>query len=96
MNADELPERPGRSQIASVLSGLYPAVRRCTSGETFVAPVAIVIRNDGLVTSASVIGQFASTPVGDCISALVARAQFPRFRANEIRITYPYVGPRPR
>ena len=74
-----------------MLSGLNNAVRTCTNGQTGVAPVAIVISNDGLVTSARVSGQFAGTAAGDCISAVVSRAQFPRFRGNEIRITYPYV-----
>ncbi len=90
-NADELPERPTRGQITSVLSGLNNAVRTCTNGQMGTAPVAVVIRNDGLVMSARVSGLFAGTAAGECISAVVSRAQFPRFRGNEIRITYPYV-----
>jgi len=34
---------------------------------------------------------FAGTAAGECISAVVSRAHFQRFRANEVRITYPFV-----
>jgi hypothetical protein len=50
-----------------------------------------VISNDGSVSSANVSGQFAGSAAGECISGVVGRAHFPRFRANEVRITYPFV-----
>lgn len=87
----ELPERPTRSQITTVLSGLNGPVRSCANGQTGTAPVAIVIGSDGAVRSANVSGQFAGTPAGECIAGVVRRARFPAFRAPQVNITYPFV-----
>ncbi|MEZ4391957.1 MAG: hypothetical protein R3A48_12745 [Polyangiales bacterium] len=73
------------------MSGLNSAVRACAQGQTGTAPVAIVIGNDGAVRSANVSGQFAGSPVGSCIAGVVNRAHFPRFRANSISVTWPFV-----
>ncbi len=89
--AAELPERPTRSQITSVLSGLNGAVRSCTNGQTGTAPVSLVIANDGTVSSANVSGQFGNSAAGECISGVVRRAHFPRFRAQQVTLTYPFV-----
>ncbi len=87
----ELPERPTRQQITSVMGGLNSAVRACAQGQTGTAPVAVVIANDGSVRSASVSGQFAGSPIGECIQGVVNRAHFPAFRASESRVTWPFV-----
>jgi len=87
----ELPERPTRSQMTAVLSGLNGPIRTCANGQTGTAPVAIVIGNDGAVRSANVSGQFSGTPIGECIAGVVRRAHFPAFRAQQVNITYPYV-----
>lgn len=87
----ELPERPTRSQITSVLSGLNGAVRSCTNGQTGTAPVSLVIMNDGTVSQANVSGQFGGSAAGECISGVVRRAHFPRFRAQQVSLTYPFV-----
>lgn len=89
--AAELPERPTRSQITSVLSGLNGAVRSCTNGQTGTAPVSLVIQNDGTVSQANVSGQFGGSAAGECISGVVRRAHFPRFRAQQVSLTYPFV-----
>ncbi len=89
--ANDLPERLDRMQITRALSPLNGAVRACGSGETGTAPVAIVINNDGTVRSATVSGQFAGTPVGDCINSVVRRAHFPAFRSPTQNVMYPYV-----
>lgn len=87
----ELPERPTRQQITSVMGGLNSAVRACAQGQTGTAPVAVVIASDGSVRSASVSGQFAGSPIGECIQGVVNRAHFPAFRASESRVTWPFV-----
>ena len=87
----DLPERLGRAQITGVLSPLTGAVRSCAQGQTGTAPVAIVIGNDGAVRTASVSGQFAGTPVGECIAGVVRRAHFPAFRAPVQNMMFPYV-----
>ncbi|MBI5514372.1 MAG: hypothetical protein HY909_11425 [Deltaproteobacteria bacterium] len=87
----ELPERPNRQMVTSVLSPLSGAVRACAQGQTGTAPVAITIGNDGTVRSASVGGQFAGTPVGECIAGVVRRAHFQPFRAPQANVTWPFV-----
>lgn len=95
--APDVPERLNRSAATAVLVGLGGAVRACAHGQTGTAPVAIVIVSDGSVSQANVTGQFAGTPVAECISGVVRRAHFPPFRAAQANITYPYVilPPRP-
>ena len=92
-----LPERLGRAQITGVLSPLTRAVRSCAHGQPGTAPVAIVIGNNGAVRSATVSGQFAGTPIGECIAAVVRRAHFPAFQAPVQNMMFPYVinPPRP-
>lgn len=87
----DLPERLGRAQITSVLGPLNGPVRSCAQGQTGTAPVSIVIGNDGAVRTATVSGQFAGTPVGDCIAGVVRRAHFPAFRAPTQTLMFPYV-----
>nr|MBK7063972.1 hypothetical protein [Deltaproteobacteria bacterium] len=53
--------------------------------------MSIVIGNDGAVRTATVSGQFAGTPVGDCIAGVVRRAHFPAFRAPTQNLMFPYV-----
>lgn len=89
--AADLPERLGRAQITGVLSPLNGAVRSCAQGQTGTAPVSIVIGNDGAVRTATVSGQFAGTPVGECIAGVVRRAHFPAFRAATQNLMFPYV-----
>ena len=96
-DGNDLPERPTRSQITTVLSALNGPVRFCANGRTGTAPVMIEIGNDGLVRSARVTGEFAETTEGRCIEDVVRRARFPAFRAPEVRLIYPFVvlPPRP-
>ncbi|MBK8693375.1 MAG: hypothetical protein IPN17_14060 [Deltaproteobacteria bacterium] len=74
-----------------MLGPLNGAVRSCAQGQTGTAPVSIVIGNDGAVRTATVSGQFAGTPVGDCIAGVVRRAHFPAFRAATQNLMFPYV-----
>lgn len=91
LNRAAQPERPSRSDVTGVLSSLNGPVRACLNGETGTAPVSITILSSGAVSSARVTGQFAETPAGRCIEAVVSRARFRSFRAAQVSITYPYV-----
>jgi hypothetical protein len=55
------------------------------------ANVAITIGNSGRISSASVTGQFAGTPTGDCVAKAVKSASFGRFKGAPQSIVYPYV-----
>jgi hypothetical protein len=87
----DVPERPTRQMVTSVLTPLNGAVRACAQGQTGTAPVAITIADDGSVRSADVRGQFGGTPVGACIEGVVRRARFQPFRAPQANVTWPFV-----
>ena len=89
--AADLPERLSRPQVSGVMTPLASGARACTQGQTGTAPVAITIGNDGVVRAASVSGQFAGTPAGDCIANLVRRAHFPAFRQPQASFVWPFV-----
>ena len=85
----ELPERPTRAQITSTMTPLTPAVRACTQGQTGMATVAMVIRNDGTVQTATVSGPFSSD-ANNCIAGVVRRAHFTSFTRPSVPIMYPF------
>lgn len=87
----DLPERLNRSAITHTLAPLNGAVRACAQGQTGTAPVNITIGNDGAVRNAVLSGQFAGTPVGQCITNTVRRAHFPQFRHPTQTVMYPFV-----
>ncbi|MEZ4406310.1 MAG: hypothetical protein R3A52_07535 [Polyangiales bacterium] len=87
----DLPERLNRSAITGTLAPLNGAVRACAQGQTGTAPVNITIGNDGNVRNAALSGQFAGTPVGECITGVVRRAHFPQFRNPTQTVMYPFV-----
>ena len=89
--AADLPERPTRSQVTSVLTPLNGAVRQCAGSQTGTAPVSITINSDGSVRTATVGGPFAGSSVGECIAGVVRRAHFQPFRAQQAQITWPFV-----
>ncbi len=85
----ELPDRPNRAQITSTMTPLTPAVRACTQGQTGVATVAMLIRNDGTVQTANVSGPF-NPDANNCIAGVVRRAHFQPFTRPTVPIVYPF------
>lgn len=53
------------------------------------AQVTVRIEADGSVSSAEVTGEFAGTPSGRCVEAVVRAARFPSFKEGPIVIQYP-------
>jgi len=88
MAASNLPATPSRGDVGSALGGVRGAVSACGSGG--VANVAVTFRSSGSVSSASVGGDFAGTPVASCISRAVRSARVPPFSNPSFSVTYPY------
>lgn len=88
---DDLPETPSRDQVLSALKAIQPQVQACGNGGGGVANTAItVMGSTGRVTSATVSGQYAGTPVGSCVAKTVRNAKFPRFKRSTFQINFPY------
>lgn len=85
-----LPAHPDRDRVQSVLSGVSDAVAACAAGEHGTASVYVVVVSSGRVTTATVSGRFAGTPIGSCIARAVRTARFPRFSEERFEVTYPY------
>lgn len=85
-----LPETPDRSTIQAVLAARTDAVTACAAGAHGLADVDIVIASSGRITTATVNGSFAGTPVGSCIARAVRAATFPPFSQPRFEVTYPY------
>lgn len=88
MAASNLPATPSRADVGSALGGVRGQVSACGSGG--VANVAVTFRSSGSVSSASVGGDFAGTPVASCISRAVRSARVPPFSNPSFSVTYPY------
>jgi hypothetical protein len=85
-----LPATPDRSTIQAVLSARTAAVTACANGAHGLADVDIVIASSGRITTATVNGPFAGTPVGSCIARAIRGATFPPFSQPRFEVTYPF------
>ncbi len=86
----DLPSTPDRSTIQAVLAARADAVSACANGAHGLADVDIVISGSGRITTATVNGTFAGTPIGSCIARAVRAATFPPFTQPRFQVTYPY------
>jgi hypothetical protein len=71
------------------MSRLSAAVRACTQGQTGTATVAMMVRANGTVMSASVSGPFSGDATS-CIRGVAMGAQFPPFTRPQVPIVYPF------
>lgn len=93
---DELPQTPTRDEVAKTLRDLNPLVSLCSEGKGGVIRVHLAITGKtGLVKEATVIKQFAGSKVADCVTDIVSRAQFPRFKKKTLTVVFPYTFPEP-
>jgi hypothetical protein len=76
------------SDIARVMGGLKVRGKECarTVGQTGVAEMKLAVAKDGSVSSASVGGKLAGTPLAACIEKAARSATFPR--SNGLRFDY--------
>ncbi len=85
-----VPATPDRATIQAVLAARTDAVTACAAGAHGLADVDIVIASSGRITTATVNGTFAGTPVGSCIARAVRGATFPPFSQPRFEVTYPF------
>jgi hypothetical protein len=89
--ANTIPVAPSREDVTKAMTVLLPAIRGCAAGQSGLANVGIVVKNDGHVESASVTGApFEGDRSGRCMEGVVRRAKFPRFQQSSFRIVFPF------
>jgi hypothetical protein len=55
------------------------------------ARLSVTIGKAGKITHASVTGEFAGSPTGECVVAAVKSASFRRFKGKPLSINYGYL-----
>jgi hypothetical protein len=84
-----LPDTPSRDQALAAMNAIKPAVQACAHGENGVALVDVNVAGaTGHVTNAQVKG--VTGPAGSCIAQAVRKAQFPKFKQNVFKLTFPF------
>ncbi|MCC6747174.1 MAG: zinc-ribbon domain-containing protein [Deltaproteobacteria bacterium] len=90
-SAEGKPSRPSKGQVKSAMAGLRPQVANCF--RQFKTPgnlqVKVTVRPDGSATG-TVVGSFAGTPLGSCVSSGVPKLTFPSFTGNPFSFVYPF------
>lgn len=86
-----LSETPSREAVRDALDGVAPQVYACYGEEEHgLAEVAVIVAGSGRVTTCTVSGRFAGTPVGSCIARAVRGARFPAFSQPRFEVHYEY------
>lgn len=86
-----VPVAPSREDVTRAMTVLLPAIRGCAAGQSGLATIGIVVRNDGRVESAAVSGApFEGERSGRCMEGVVRRAKFPRFQQSTFRVQFPF------
>jgi hypothetical protein len=89
--SNAIPVVPSRDDVTRSMTILLPAIRGCAAGQSGLATVGIVVKNDGHVESVSVTGApFEGDRSGRCMEGVVRRAKFPRFQQSSFRIQFPF------
>jgi len=73
-----------------VLDGVAPQVYACYGDDHGLAEVTVIVAGSGRVTTCTVSGRFAGTPVGSCIARAVRSARFPAFSQERFTVNYEY------
>jgi hypothetical protein len=90
---EDLPDTLNPDQIKSGMSSVKGRVMGCYDKYDVagVARLSVTIGKAGKITHATVTGEFAGTPTGECVSAAVKTASFPRFKGKPLSINYSYL-----
>jgi hypothetical protein len=90
-SAAVLPQVPAREDVIKSMSVLVLAIRGCAQGASGMAPISMVVRNDGHVESAALSGgPFVGTASGRCMEGVARRARFPRFQQQRLHLQFPF------
>jgi hypothetical protein len=86
-----MPLAPSREDVTRVMTVLIPAIRGCAKGQSGLATVSVVVKNDGRVQSAAVSGApFEGTASGRCMEGVVRRMRLPAFQQEAFRVQFPF------
>ncbi|HKP55085.1 MAG TPA: hypothetical protein VJV78_00110, partial [Polyangiales bacterium] len=86
-----VPLAPSREDVTRTMTVLLPAIRGCAGGESGLATLGIVVRNDGHVENVTVSGApFEGARSGRCMEGVVRKAKFPRFQQSSFRVQFPF------
>jgi hypothetical protein len=85
-----LPESPSRDDVRDALEGVRPQVEACFADSHGLAEVVVIAASSGRITTATVSGRFAGTPVGSCIARAVRGARMPPFSNDRFEVHYQY------
>jgi hypothetical protein len=84
-----LPEKPSREDVLAAMKGVTEAVKACGNGQSGVAFANVTVAGKtGRVTNADVTGMTGD--VGSCIARAVRKASFPKFKANNFEVKFPF------
>jgi hypothetical protein len=86
-----VPLSPSRDDVTRAMTVLLPAIRGCAQGQSGLATVGIIVKNDGHVETVAVTGSpFEGERSGRCMEGVVRHAKFPRFQQSSFRIQFPF------
>jgi hypothetical protein len=87
--ASNLPDKPTRDDVLSAMNGVKDAVKACAKGAGGVAIANITVAGkSGRVTNVEVSG--ITGDVGSCVAKCVRKASFPKFKADDFQVKFPF------
>lgn len=88
--AAAIPAHPSRAEVARAMRSVAALVDACTPviGS---ATIRVTIANDGHVSAATALGEFAGTGEGTCMESAVSRVRLAPFTESSLTVTYPFV-----
>jgi flagellar hook-basal body complex protein FliE len=87
--AANLPEKPTRDDVLSAMKSVSDAVKACGNGQSGVAFANVTVAGKtGKVSNVEVTGMTGD--VGSCIARSVRKASFPKFKADNFQVKFPF------
>jgi predicted Zn finger-like uncharacterized protein len=87
--AANLPDKPTREDVLSAMGGVKDAVKACAKGAGGVAIANVTVAGKtGRVSNVEVSG--ITGDVGSCIAKSVRKASFPKFKADDFQVKFPF------
>jgi predicted Zn finger-like uncharacterized protein len=84
-----LPDKPSRDDVLTAMNGVKGAVSQCAQGQTGVAFANIAVSGKtGRVSNVEVTG--IAGEVGSCVARAVRKATFPKFKADNFQVKFPF------
>jgi hypothetical protein len=86
----DLPAQPSREQIKQTMEAARSSLQLCSADAHGIAFANVTIAGSGHVSYSTIGGAFAGTPQGSCMARALRSAQFPRFAATSLTVSYPF------